>query len=40
MRLTTDVSVKSRIYTSLLNLVRKLPPNNIALELFIDVKVK
>ena len=38
--LTTDVSVKLRIYTLLLTPLAVSPPNNIALELLIDVKVK
>ena len=38
--LTTDVSVKLRIYTLLLHPLVVSPPNNIALELLIDVKVK
>ena len=38
--LTTDVSVKLRIYTSLLLSLAVTPPNSIALELLIDVKVK
>ena len=38
--LTTDVSVNSNTYTSLLNLSPISPPNNIAVVLVIDVKVK
>ena len=38
--LTTDVSVKLRTYTLLLYPLSVTPPNNIALELLIDVKVK
>ena len=38
--LTTDVSVKLRIHTLLLAPISVSPPNNIALELLIDVKVK
>ena len=38
--LTTDVSVKLRIYTLLLLPLAVSPPNNIALELLIDFKVK
>ena len=38
--LTTDVSVKSNTYTSLLYPSPVSPPNNIAVVLVIDVKVK
>ena len=38
--LTTDVSVKLRIYTLILIPLAVQPPSNIALELLIDVKVK
>ena len=38
--LTTDVSVKLRIYTSLLNPLAVKPPNNIALELLIIINDK